>query len=80
MLCKEFGIRDRKVRAIAQIIHDADLEYQKFGRVDSYCSHLPRDSEEKPPRHRAALGFVARSQGECCVEGTKCTTTVQVPA
>ncbi len=33
-LCKEFGVRDHKVRAIAQIIHDADLEDQKFGRVE----------------------------------------------
>jgi len=33
-LCKEFGIRAQKVRAIAQIIHDADLEDEKFGRVE----------------------------------------------
>lgn len=30
-LRKEFGIRDPKVRAIAEIIHDADLEDEKFG-------------------------------------------------
>ena len=30
--CKEFQIRDPKVQAIAQIIHDADLEDEKFGR------------------------------------------------
>jgi hypothetical protein len=33
-LCKEFGIRDRKVKRIAQIIHDADLEDEKFGRAE----------------------------------------------
>jgi hypothetical protein len=31
-LCKEFSIKDLKVRAIAQIIHDADLGDEKFGR------------------------------------------------
>ena len=31
-LCKEFQIRDSKVQAIAQIVHDADLEDEKFGR------------------------------------------------
>ncbi len=33
-LCKEFNVRDHKVRAVAQIIHDADLEDEKFGRVE----------------------------------------------
>ena len=33
-LCKEFSIRDRRVRTIAQIIHDADLEDEKFGRSE----------------------------------------------
>ena len=33
-LCKEFAIRDGKVKRIAQIIHDADLEDEKFGRVE----------------------------------------------
>lgn len=33
-LCKEFGIRDPKALTIAQIIHDADLEDEKFGRVE----------------------------------------------
>jgi len=31
-LCNEFQIRDSKVQAIAQIVHDADLEDEKFGR------------------------------------------------
>jgi hypothetical protein len=31
-LCKEFGIRDSKIQAIAQMVHDADLEDEKFGR------------------------------------------------
>ena len=31
-LCKQFRIRDAKVRAIAQMVHDADLEDEKFGR------------------------------------------------
>ena len=31
-LCKEFQVRDTKVQAIAQMIHDADLEDEKFGR------------------------------------------------
>ena len=33
-LCKEFSIRGRRVRTIAQIIHDADLEDEKFGRFE----------------------------------------------
>ena len=33
-LCKEFAIRDAKVKRIAQIIHDADLGDEKFGRVE----------------------------------------------
>jgi hypothetical protein len=33
-LCREFSVKDRKVRAIAQIIHDADLEDEKFGRAE----------------------------------------------
>ncbi len=33
-LCKEFAIRDRKVRRIAQIVHDSDLGDEKFGRID----------------------------------------------
>jgi len=33
-LRKEFGIRDPKVAVIAQIIHDADLEDEKFGRAE----------------------------------------------
>ena len=33
-LCKEFGIRESKVKQIAQIIHDADLHDEKFGRAE----------------------------------------------
>lgn len=33
-LCKEFAIRDGKVKRLAQIIHDADLGDEKFGRVE----------------------------------------------
>jgi hypothetical protein len=33
-LCKQFAIRDRKVKRIAQIIHDADLGDEKFGRAE----------------------------------------------
>ena len=33
-LCKEFQIRDPKVQAIGQIVHDADLEDEKFGRTE----------------------------------------------
>jgi|ERR1051326_612538 hypothetical protein len=33
-LCKEFSIRESKVRSIAQIIHDADLGDEKFGRSE----------------------------------------------
>lgn len=33
-LCKEFAIRDKKVKRIAQIIHDADLGDDKFGRAE----------------------------------------------
>lgn len=34
-LRKEFAIRDRKVEVIAEIIHDADLADEKFGRVEA---------------------------------------------
>jgi len=33
-LCKEFSIRDGRVKRIAQIIHDADLGDEKFGRAE----------------------------------------------
>lgn len=33
-LRKEFSIKDRKVRSIAEIIHDADLGDDKFGRTE----------------------------------------------
>jgi hypothetical protein len=33
-LCKEFAIRDARIKHIAQIIHDADLCDEKFGRVE----------------------------------------------
>jgi hypothetical protein len=33
-LCKHFMIRDRRVKRIAQIIHDADLGDEKFGRAE----------------------------------------------
>ena len=33
-LCKDFDISDAKVKVIAQIIHDADLEDEKFGRTE----------------------------------------------
>jgi hypothetical protein len=34
-LCKEFAVRDRRVRWIAQTIHDADLGDEKFGRTEA---------------------------------------------
>lgn len=33
-LCKEFAIRDGKAKRIGQIVHDADLGDEKFGRVE----------------------------------------------
>jgi hypothetical protein len=33
-LCKQFAIRDRRVKRIAQIIHDADLDDDKFGKTE----------------------------------------------
>jgi hypothetical protein len=35
-LQKDFRIRDAKVHAIAEIIHDADLHDGKFGRKEGY--------------------------------------------
>jgi hypothetical protein len=35
-LQKEFRIRDRKVKVISEIIHDADLADDKFGRKEGY--------------------------------------------
>jgi len=33
-LCREFGIRDRKVKMIGEMIHDADLNDEKYGRSE----------------------------------------------
>jgi hypothetical protein len=33
-LCKHFSIRDARVKRIAEIIHDADLGDEKFGRAE----------------------------------------------
>jgi hypothetical protein len=33
-LCRDFDIRDKRVRTIAQIVHDADLQDEKFGRTE----------------------------------------------
>lgn len=33
-LCVEFALRDRKIKVLAEIIHDADLSDGKFGRND----------------------------------------------
>ena len=33
-LCKQFAIRDAKVKRIAQIIHDVDLGDGRFGRSE----------------------------------------------
>ena len=35
-LQKQFKIRDRRVRVISEIIHDADLADGKFGRKEGY--------------------------------------------
>ena len=35
-LCKEFRIRDARVRAIGGMVHDADLSDGKFGRKEAY--------------------------------------------
>jgi hypothetical protein len=37
---KEFAIRDRKIGAIAEMVHDADLADEKFGRIE--CVGLDR--------------------------------------
>jgi len=34
-LCKHFAIRDARVRKIAQMVHDADLDDEKFGRIEA---------------------------------------------
>jgi hypothetical protein len=33
-LCKEFSIRDKRAKRIAEVIHDADLGDEKFGRAE----------------------------------------------
>ena len=33
-LCKEFAMRDPKTLALGQIVHDADLGDDKFGRAE----------------------------------------------
>jgi hypothetical protein len=33
-LCKEFGLKEERLRAIAEIIHDADLNDEKYGRSE----------------------------------------------
>jgi len=35
-LVKEFRIRDRKVRAMSEMVHDADLGDDKFGRKEGF--------------------------------------------
>jgi hypothetical protein len=35
-LCKEFAIREKGTKRVAQIIHDADLGDEKFGRVEGH--------------------------------------------
>ena len=35
-LIERFGIRDRAVRRIAEVVHDADLEDDKFHRVEGF--------------------------------------------
>lgn len=38
-LCHRFGIRDRKVVLMGKVIHDADLEDEKFGRSEGIVLH-----------------------------------------
>lgn len=33
-LCSEFGLRDRKIKALGEIVHDADLNDDKFARTE----------------------------------------------
>jgi disulfide oxidoreductase YuzD len=33
-LCREFRLRDRKIKVLGEIIHDADLSDEKFGRAE----------------------------------------------
>jgi hypothetical protein len=33
-LCTQFGIKDRRIKVIAEIIHDADLNDEKYGRTE----------------------------------------------
>lgn len=33
-LCTEFSLRDRKLKQMAEIVHDADLDDEKFGRAE----------------------------------------------
>jgi hypothetical protein len=35
-LCRSFGIKDKKILFIAEMIHDADLEDRKFGREEGH--------------------------------------------
>jgi hypothetical protein len=35
-LCREFAIREKGIKRVAQIIHDADLGDEKFGRTDGH--------------------------------------------
>jgi hypothetical protein len=35
-LCKEFAIREKGIKRVAQIIHDADLGDEKFGRAEGH--------------------------------------------
>lgn len=39
-LLKRFGLRDRRLRLIGQIVHDADLEDNKFGRAEGKAIDL----------------------------------------
>lgn len=46
-LQKSFRIRDKRVGVIGQIIHDADVLDEKFGRKEGFGVHAVLDGWEK---------------------------------
>ena len=55
-LCKQFAIREAKVRKVAQMIHDADLRDEKFGRVEALGgTAAARNGFDRGPLSRACV-------------------------
>src|ERR671913_507882 len=72
---KEYGLEDRVLREIAEIVHDADLMDEKYGRPESEGLDAIVRGEEHPasryhPPHRAVLGRGLPGRGADEISGS----------